>query len=319
MGAVNGDAVRTIALIGAGTMGPGMAAVFACHGFEVRLADVRPEMLERAQAAIETVYATLAGGGMLAAEAVAAARPRVRFTLEAAEAARGADFLVEAIPERADLKQRLFREIEPLVSDQTILASNTSGIPITALGRAVARPERVIGMHWSNPPHLIPVVEVVRGAQTSQATVDATRRVVERLGMIPVLVRRDVPGFVENRILYAIMREALHLLESGIASAEDIDTIAKWGIGYKLAVIGPLELLDVAGLDIYQSVASYLNADLSSRADVSPLITRKVEAGELGIKTGRGLFDYSPEQIPRLMQRRMRLLLATRKALAAPA
>jgi len=135
--------------------------------------------------------------------------------------------------------------------------------------------------------------------------------------MIPVLVRRDVPGFVENRILYAIMREALHLLEEGIASAEDIDTITKWGIGYKLAVIGPLELLDVAGLDIYDSVASYLNADLSSRRDVSPLIRQKVEAGELGIKTGRGLFAYTPEQIPQLMQRRMKLLLASRRALSS--
>jgi 3-hydroxybutyryl-CoA dehydrogenase/5-formyl-3-hydroxy-2-methylpyridine 4-carboxylate dehydrogenase len=174
-------------------------------------------------------------------------------------------------------------------------------------------------MHWSNPPHLIPVIEVIRGDRTSQATVEATRRVVERLEMIPVLVRRDVPGFVENRILYAIMREALHLLEQGIASAEDIDTITKWGIGYKLAVIGPLELLDVAGLDIYQSVASYLNADLSSRTDVSPLITSKVQAGELGIKAGRGLFEYRPEQIPPLMQRRMKLLMAARKALSAPA
>jgi 3-hydroxybutyryl-CoA dehydrogenase/5-formyl-3-hydroxy-2-methylpyridine 4-carboxylate dehydrogenase len=232
---------------------------------------------------------------------------------------RGASFVVEAIPERLGLKQQFFAEAEREVSPETILASNTSGIPITKLGEAVARPERVIGMHWSNPPHLIPVVEVIRGERTSQATVDATRRIVERVGMIPVVVRRDVPGFVENRILYAIMREALHLLEEGIASAEDIDTITRWGIGYKLAVIGPLELLDVAGLDIYDSVASYLNADLSRRADVSPLIKRKVEAGELGIKTGRGLFEYTPDGIAALMQRRMRLLLASRRALSEPA
>ena len=316
---MNGDTIRTVALIGAGTMGPGMAAVFAGHGFEVRLADVKPDVLERAKTTIETVYATLSTGGMLTAAGVEAARPRVRFTLDVTEAARGAEFVVEAIPERLDLKQRLLAEIEPHVSADTILASNTSGIPITELGKAVKRPERVVGMHWSNPPHLIPVIEVIRGDRTSPATVEATRRVVERLEMVPVLVRRDVPGFVENRILYAIMREALHLLESGIASAEDIDTITKWGIGYKLSVIGPLELLDVAGLDIYQSVASYLNADLSSRADVSPLIKRKVEAGELGIKTGRGLFEYRPEQIPPLMQRRMKRLLAARKALSAPA
>jgi 3-hydroxybutyryl-CoA dehydrogenase/5-formyl-3-hydroxy-2-methylpyridine 4-carboxylate dehydrogenase len=171
-------------------------------------------------------------------------------------------------------------------------------------------------MHWSNPPHLIPVIEIIRGERTGDSVVAATREVVERLGMLPVVVQRDVPGFVENRILYAIMREALHLLEEGIATPEDIDTITRWGIGYKLAVIGPLELLDVAGLDIYHSVASYLNADLSSRTDVSPLVRQKVAAGELGIKTGKGLFAYTAESIPPLMQRRMRLLLASRKTLS---
>ena len=313
------DAVTTVAVVGAGTMGPGMSAVFASHGFDVRLADIKPDVLERAKATVEIVYKTLIGGGLLSAADADAGRGRLRYTTDVREAVRGAGFVVEAIPERLGLKQQFFAEAEREVSPETILASNTSGIPITKLGEAVARPERVIGMHWSNPPHLIPVVEVIRGERTSQATVDATRRIVERVGMIPVVVRRDVPGFVENRILYAIMREALHLLEEGIASAEDIDTITRWGIGYKLAVIGPLELLDVAGLDIYDSVASYLNADLSRRADVSPLIKRKVEAGELGIKTGRGLFEYTPDGIAALMQRRMRLLLASRRALSEPA
>jgi 3-hydroxyacyl-CoA dehydrogenase len=133
--------------------------------------------------------------------------------------------------------------------------------------------------------------------------------------MIPAEVKRDVPGFVENRILYAIMREALHLLDEGVASAEAIDTITKWGIGYKLAVIGPLELLDVAGLDIYTAVASYLNKDLSNATGISATVTSKVEQGKLGIKTGAGLFEYTPEKIQELQQRRGRLLLATKKAL----
>ncbi len=311
-------AISTVALVGAGTMGPGMAVVFAGHGFDVRLADIKPEILERARTTVDGVCKILLGGGMLTAEQAEAARTRIAYALDIGDAVRGAGVVVEAIPERLDLKQRFFAEVEPQVAVDTILASNTSGIPITELGKAVRHPERLVGMHWSNPPHLIPVIEIIRGERTSEATVEAVRRVVARLDMIPVLVRRDVPGFVENRILYAIMREALHLLEEGIASAEDIDTIVKWGIGYKLAVIGPLELLDVAGLDIYHSVASYLNADLSNRRDVSPLIRQKVEAGELGIKTGRGLFAYTPEQIPQLVQRRMRRLLASRKALSTP-
>ena len=309
-------AVTTVAVVGAGTMGPGMSAVFASHGFDVRLADIKPDVLERAKATVEVIFKTLIGGGLLSAADADAGRGRLRYTTDVREAMSGAGFVVEAIPERLDLKQRFFAEAEREVSPEAILATNTSGIPITKLGEAVARPERVVGMHWSNPPHLIPVIEVIRGDRTSQATVEATRRIVERVGMIPVVVQRDVPGFVENRILYAIMREALHLLEEGIASAEDIDTITRWGIGYKLAVIGPLELLDVAGLDIYHSVASYLNADLSRRADVSPLVTRKVEAGELGIKSGRGLFEYTPDGITAIMQRRMRLLLASRRALS---
>jgi 3-hydroxybutyryl-CoA dehydrogenase/5-formyl-3-hydroxy-2-methylpyridine 4-carboxylate dehydrogenase len=288
----------------------------AAHGIEARLTDIKPDILERAHGTVEGVLGILQQGGFISAQQAASARPRIQFTLDLATALHDADFIIEAIPERLDVKQRFFADAERQIPPNAILASNTSGIPITELGKAVTRPERVVGMHWSNPPHLIPVIEVIRGAHTSDETVEATRRLVERLDMIPVRVRRDVPGFVENRILYAIMREALHLLEEGIASAEDIDTVVKWGIGYKLAVIGPLELLDVAGLDVYHSVASYLNADLSSRRDVSPLIRQKVEAGELGIKSGRGMFAYAPEQIPQLMQRRMRLLLASRRALS---
>ena len=151
--------------------------------------------------------------------------------------------------------------------------------------------------------------------ETDNATVKATRKLVKRLDMIPVDVLRDVPGFVENRILYAIMREALHLLDQEVASAEDIDAIVKWGIGYKLSVIGPLELLDVAGLDIYHSVASYLNADLNASSEVSSIIRDKVAKGELGIKTGKGLFEYQSDEIPALMKRRMRLLLNAKRAL----
>ena len=170
-------------------------------------------------------------------------------------------------------------------------------------------------MHWSNPPHLIPVIEVIKGEQTPQEAVDITWGMVERIGMVPAEVEKDVAGFVENRILYAIMREALHLLDEGVACAEDIDKITKWGIGYKLAVIGPLELLDVAGLDIYTAVASYLNKDLSNNTGICATVTSKVDEGKLGLKTQGGLFEYTPEQIQELQQRRGRLLLGTKKVL----
>lgn len=312
---MTGDDVKTIAIIGAGTMGPGMAATFGRHGFDVRLSDVKPEILERARGTVDVVYRTLIGGGFITETDADAGRARLTYTTSTTEAVQGADVVLEAIPERLEIKHAFFREVEGLVRADTILASNTSGIQITRIAEAVERPGRVVGMHWSNPPHLIPVIEVIKGARTDQAVVEATARVTERIGMIPVLVRKDVPGFIENRILYAIMREALHLLEEGVASPGDIDTITRWGIGYKLSVIGPLELLDVAGLDIYNSVAGYLNADLSADTGVSALITQKVEAGHLGIKSGRGLFEYKPDEVPALVQRRARLLLAAKKAL----
>lgn len=306
---------QIVAVVGAGTMGPGIAAVTASHGFKVRLYDIKPEVLDRARGTVDTTYETLLAAGFLAQDQVAQGNEGLEFALDLKEALEGVDFVIETIPEDLEIKQSFLRQAEQMVPEKTILASNTSGIPITKLAEACRYPGRVIGMHWSNPPHIIPVIEVIRGAKTEDATVAATRELIERLDMIPVDVLRDVPGFVENRILYAIMREALHLLDQEVASAEDIDAIVKWGIGYKLSVIGPLELLDVAGLDIYHSVASYLNADLNASSEVSAMVRDKVAKGELGIKTGKGLFEYRSDEIPALMQRRMRLLLNTKRAL----
>jgi 3-hydroxyacyl-CoA dehydrogenase len=310
------NSVEKVAVVGAGTMGPGMAATFARNGFNTALYDVKPEQLGKARGTVDFVYTTLTGGGFMTAEDADAGRARITTTTDLTSALDGANFVVETVPEQKALKQQVFKDLEAHVGDDVILASNTSGIPITELASVTRVPSRVVGMHWSNPPHLIPVIEVIRGEQTSEETAQRTVKLVEKIGMVPAIVDRDVAGFVENRILYAIMREALHLLDEGVASAEAIDTITKWGIGYKLAVIGPLELLDMAGLDIYTSVAGYLNASLNASPDVSKTVTDKVAAGKLGIKTQVGLFDYTPERIQQLQQQRGRKLVATRKALA---
>jgi 5-formyl-3-hydroxy-2-methylpyridine 4-carboxylate dehydrogenase len=305
------NSVEKIAVVGAGTMGPGMAATFARNGFDTALYDVKPEQLEKARGTVDFVYTTLTGGGFMTAEDADAGRARITTTTDLATALEGASYVVETVPEQKALKQQVFKDLEAHVGEDVILASNTSGIPITELASVTRVPSRVVGMHWSNPPHLIPVIEIIRGEQTSEETAQRTVGLVKRIGMVPAIVDRDVAGFVENRILYAIMREALHLLDEGVASAE-----AMWGIGYKLAVIGPLELLDMAGLDIYTNVASYLNASLNASPDVSKTVTDKVAAGKLGLKTQGGLFDYTPERIQQLQQQRGRKLVATRKALA---
>jgi len=227
----------------------------------------------------------------------------------------GASMVVETVPERLEIKAAVFKEIDALVDKKCILASNTSGIPITKLQENISAPERVVGMHWSNPPHIIPMIEVIAGNKTSQATVTWMVDTIKSLGLLPVVVQKDVPGFVENRVLYALLRECVDLVDQGVIDAEGLDTCVSWGIGYKLSVIGPMALLDMAGLDIYQAVGSYLNKDLCNRGDLSPYVTERTKAGKLGMKTGGGVLSYTPEQIAQLRQERARKLVAVRKAL----
>jgi 3-hydroxybutyryl-CoA dehydrogenase/5-formyl-3-hydroxy-2-methylpyridine 4-carboxylate dehydrogenase len=219
------------------------------------------------------------------------------------------------VPEKLEIKQAVFKEIDGLVAKTCVLASNTSGIPITKLQDGNSAPGRVVGMHWSNPAHVIPMIEVIAGNQTAPATVAWMVETIKGLGLLPVVVEKDVPGFVENRVLYAIMRECVDLVEKGVISAEGLDTCVNWGIGYKLAVIGPMALLDMAGLDIYQAVGSYLNKDLCNRADVAQFVTARTGQGKLGMKTGGGIFGYTPEQIGQLRAQRAKKLVAVRKAL----
>jgi 3-hydroxyacyl-CoA dehydrogenase len=301
--------VRRAAVIGTGTMGPGMGAVLARAGIETALYDVSAEALERAKAGVQ-----LAEGALDRLEAPKNEGGSLRFEDDLAAALEGADFVLEAVPEKLELKQEVFPRFEQHVAEDAILASNTSGIPITKIAEVCERPERVVGMHWSNPPHLIPMIEVIPGERTEQRVVDDTCELVRRFGYHPV-VEREVPGFVENRILYAILRECLDLVDRGIIDPEGLDLNVRWGIGYKLAVIGPMELLDMAGLDIYNAVGSYLNQDLSTSGEVSSTIRDRIAEGKLGMKTGSGIYDYTPEQIDRLRGQRAAKLVAVRKAL----
>jgi 3-hydroxybutyryl-CoA dehydrogenase/5-formyl-3-hydroxy-2-methylpyridine 4-carboxylate dehydrogenase len=292
-------------------MGPGMGAVLARAGIETALYDVSPEALERAKGGAE-----LAAGVLERLDAAREDGGSLRFESDLEAALDGADFVIEAVPEKLELKHEVFKQFEQAVAPETVLASNTSGIPITKIAEVCEHPGRVVGMHWSNPPHLIPMIEVIPGEQTSQEAVDTTTELVRRVGYHPVQ-EREVPGFVENRILYAILRECLDLVDRGIISPEGLDLNVRWGIGYKLAVIGPMELLDMAGLDIYNAVGSYLNKDLSTSGDVSSTIREKIDEGRLGMKTGGGIYDYTPEQIDQLRAQRARKLVAVRKALEA--
>jgi 3-hydroxyacyl-CoA dehydrogenase len=298
-------------ILGTGTMGPGMAAVLARAGLQVTMFDVNPEALERAKGMVGVV-----AGVLDRLEVPVRDGGELHYESDRSAAVGGAELVIEAIPEKLELKRLVLGEIEPLIAAETIIASNTSGIRITEIAAELEHPERVIGWHWSNPPHLIPMNEVINGERTDAVVTAAIQDLTRRIGYHPVTLKKEVPGFVENRVLYAIMRECLALVDEGVIDVEGLDLCVKWGIGYKLAVVPPIQLLDMAGLDIYTSVASFLNADLSNESGISKTATDLRDAGRLGIKSGGGFFDYTPERIKELQAQRGAALVAVRKALS---
>ena len=302
----------TTALIGLGTMGPGIAATLSRGGIAVRVYDVQPAAMERARGLIDLASGVLDRLGVAVAEGGPA---EIMFCEDLASTVQGAGLVIENVPEKIDVKASLYRALDSLIGPEVIVASDTSGIPITTLQAFLSNPQRFVGMHWSNPPHIIPMIEVIAGESTAPATVDFIVKTIRDLKLLPVVVKKDVPGFVENRVLYALLREVVALVEDGVIDPQDIDTCVSWGIGYKLGIVGPMALLDMAGLDIYESVSSFLNQELSTRQDVAPFVTERTRAGKLGIKTGGGVYDYAADGIKALQAERAAKFVAVRLAL----
>jgi 3-hydroxybutyryl-CoA dehydrogenase/5-formyl-3-hydroxy-2-methylpyridine 4-carboxylate dehydrogenase len=298
------------AVVGLGTMGPGIAATLARAGLEVSAYDADAGKREAAPAQFAAAAKAL---GMLGIEDRGARPITVHPSLAAC--VEGADLVIETVPEEMELKRRVFAEIEAVVVERCVIASDTSGLPITQLAANARHPQRIIGMHWSNPPHLIPMIEVIPGERTAPGVVARVTEVIRRTGHRPILIRKDVPGFVENRVLYAILRECIDLVERGVIAPEDLDTCVSWGIGYKLSVIGPMALLDMAGLDVYAAVSAYLNRELAARTDTPTYVRERTTKNELGLKSGRGIYRYTPESAAQLRAERTAKLIAVRKAL----
>jgi len=296
--------VQRVAMIGAGTMGAGMGMCYAQAGYDVALYDVKMEQLAWALERIGNSQAVFVEEGLISADAAEAARGRISTTTDLTEALDGVQFVLEAAPEKLDLKQRLFREMEGLCSADTILATNTSGLSITAIASVCEHPERVGGQHWANPAEIVPLVEVLRGENTPDETLDVIYNVTEKLGKVPVLVQKDVPGFASNRLQFAVLREALHLVAEGIVSAEDVDRTLKNGVGFRYPWLGPLETADLGGLDTFHSVAQYLLPNLSTMQTTPEFFDRLVEDGKLGIKTGEGFYPYEPDDRDEILRKR---------------
>ncbi len=280
--------IKTIGVVGAGQMGSGIAQVAAQAGYEVVLLDVSQEALERGLGAIRRSLGKFLEKGRISQEAHEATLGRIRTALDL-EALKEADLIVEAIVEEEGAKRALFEKLGALAKPGAILASNTSSIPITALGRYSGRPERFIGMHFFNPVPLMQLVEVIRGELTLEATRDAVVAVAKRMGKTPLEVQ-DYPGFVSNRLLMPMINEAVEALREGVASKEAIDGIMRLGMNHPM---GPLELADFIGLDTCLAIMEVLHKGFGDdKYRPSPLLRRMVQAGLLGRKTGRGFYLY---------------------------
>jgi len=269
-------------------MGRGIAYLGAVAGYDTIIHDADPDALDAAKASVESTLRKGVEKGKVTETDAVLALDRLRVAEELEEATRGADLIIEAVPEELDLKRNIFAQADLVCGEETILASNTSSMSITKLAGSVERRDRFVGMHFFNPPHVMKLIEIVRGERTSDDTVAQVREVAERMGKQPIVVR-DTPGFATSRLGVAIGLEAIRMLEEGVASAEDIDRAMELGYNHPM---GPLRLTDLVGLDVRLGIAEYLAAKLGPRFEPPALLRQMVAEGKLGKKSGRGFYEW---------------------------
>lgn len=307
--------LKNIAVVGSGIMGHGIAQTFALGGYEVTLNDISDELLNNAVQRIRSNLDTFVEFGITTSENAKKALARIKTSKNLGEATRGSDVVVEALPEVMELKKRIVKELDETCPSHTIIASNTSGLSLTEMVSDIRRRDQAIIAHWWNPPHIIPVVEIVKGRYTSDQTVDVVYRLLVSIGKKPVKILKEVPGFLGNRLQFALYREALYCLKEGVASAEDIDTAVKGTFGFRLPTLGPLETSDLGGLDTFLNIAEYLFKGIDRSTEPPEFLKEKVRQGKLGVKTGEGFFRYTPEEAEKKIKERDRQFLQRLKCL----
>ena len=298
----------TVAIIGAGLMGHGIAAIFAAGGHKVLLHDAFPKTLESAPQRIAAVFELLghdkAGLGNICIASFE-------------EAVRDADFVIEAAPEKPELKQEIFERLGKAARADAILCTNTSAIPIKTVGARASNPARVIGTHFWNPPHLVPLVEIVQSDTTSANTIDKTMALFESVGMSPVHVKKDIPGFIGNRLQHALKREAIALVANGVCDARTVDKVIKEGFGARLAVLGTLEQSDMVGLNLTLDIHRVLIEDLDRTPGPNPFLEARVAEGKTGMAVGEGFSKWTPEEAAAVRKRLNEYLVQAARARVA--
>lgn len=295
--------IKKIGVAGAGIMGSGIAQIFARKGYEVVVTDIKEEFLENSKRLVNIFNSSLIEEGLMEEKEAETILNNIKYSLDK-EVFADCDFIIEAIIEKLDVKQDFWKEVEEIAKPDALFATNTSGLSINEICEKLKDKTRFIGMHFWNPSHIIPLVELIRGNETSDETVNVLLELVKNIGKEPVVVKKDAPGFIGNRLQFAVFREALNIVESGIADIEDVDRAMKYGPGFRYPIIGPLETADLGGLDTFYYISSYLFKDLSDAKEPSEMLKQLMENKEFGVKTKKGFYDYSNGRDEEVIKRR---------------
>lgn len=291
-------------IVGGGLMGAGIATKFALAGHEALVFETSPQRRATIPAVVEGILQELLEAGVINPAAAAAASARIKL-VEGLPALAAASLVIEAIPEVLALKLELFRELEAVLAPDALLASNTSGFMPDALSAGLARPERFLNTHFWNPPHAIPLVEVVPGTRTAAAAVEQTVALLRAIGAEPVVLQKAVPGFIGNRLQFAVMREALHLVRTGVADPETVDTVMKASLGRRYGIVGPFEAADLGGLETFLRVAQHLLPAMASDGRELEVLQARLDRGEKGAASGQGFYTWNEERRAAVRRKRI--------------
>lgn len=298
--------IKKIAIIGSGVMGSGIAQSFAVSGYFVTINDIKEELLYHAQNRISENLSLLMEEGALTDREKQGALANITYSVDLEGAVRDADFIIEAIPEVIELKLNLYQQLEEIIKPDAIVASNTSTFPISQLMEKASFAERMVITHFFNPGHLVPLVEIVQHDETKPEIVKTTMDLMRKIGKSPILLKKEIAGFIANRLQTALMREAFYLLKEGVADAGDIDTAITAGPGFRWAFTGPIEIADFGGLDTWQRVFDNVSPVLDQSKEAPDLIRDLVAEGKLGTKSGEGIFTYEESTVSQKINERDR-------------